>query len=170
MKRLLIIIPIITSVLFEISSMANTINTVGNTVTVALPITVAGISLKKHDADGLKEFLLSLGVAATVTVGLKYAVNEKRPNGRLHSFPSEHAAVAFSSAGYLWRRYGYAYGIPATLLAGFVGLSRVEAHQHYWHDVLGGAAIGLLSSIAFTKPLQITCYKHGVEIGYTEKF
>lgn len=33
-------------------------------------------------------------------------------------------------------------GLPAHLVAGFVGLSRVEAKKHHVHDVLVGAAIG----------------------------
>ena len=35
-----------------------------------------------------------------------------------------------------------------------MGYSRVEAREHYPHDVIAGAAIGILSSYLFTKPYK----------------
>ena len=49
------------------------------------------------------------------------------------------------------KRYGLEYGIPAYGLASFVAYSRVEAGQHHPHDVIAGAAIGIVSSYIFTK-------------------
>ena len=50
------------------------------------------------------------------------------------------------------KRYGWEYGVPAYALASFVAYSRVEAREHYPHDVIAGAAIGVLSSFIFTRP------------------
>lgn len=52
------------------------------------------------------------------------------------------------------KRYGWEYGLPAYALASFVGYSRVESRQHYAHDVIAGASIGIVSSYLFTKPYR----------------
>ena len=52
------------------------------------------------------------------------------------------------------KRYGWEYGIPAYAAASFVAYSRVEANEHYPHDVIAGAAIGILSSFIFTRPYK----------------
>ena len=36
-------------------------------------------------------------------------------------------ALTDASADYMWSRYGWRYGVPAYLVAGFVGYSRVDA-------------------------------------------
>jgi membrane-associated phospholipid phosphatase len=50
------------------------------------------------------------------------------------------------------KRYGWEYGIPAYAAASFVAYSRVESNEHHPQDVIGGAAIGIISSFIFTKP------------------
>jgi membrane-associated phospholipid phosphatase len=50
------------------------------------------------------------------------------------------------------KRYGWEYGIPAYAAATFVAFSRVEAKDHYTHDVIAGAFIGIASSYLFTRP------------------
>jgi membrane-associated phospholipid phosphatase len=52
------------------------------------------------------------------------------------------------------KRYGWEYGIPAYAAASFVAYSRVEAREHYPHDVIAGAAIGIVSSYIFTRPYK----------------
>jgi len=89
-----------------------------------------------------------------VTFGLQYTIDEKRPNGEPHSFPSGHTSISFASAEFVRNRYGWKYGLPAYVLASFVAYSRVEAKQHYIHDVLAGAAIGIVSSYLFTRPYE----------------
>lgn len=89
---------------------------------------------------------LALLRTGAVTYGLKYAVDEERPNGEDGSFPSGHAAVTFAGAEFIRKEYGWAWGAPAYAAAGFVGWSRVATEDHWWHDVLAGAAIGVLSN------------------------
>lgn len=57
-----------------------------------------------------------------------------------------------ASAAFVQKRYGWEYGIPAYLLAGYVGYTRIEANKHDGWDVLAGAAIGVGMSYLFTKP------------------
>jgi len=101
---------------------------------------------------------LQFGESAALTLGatyaLKYAIEEERPNGGRHAFPSAHASISFASAEFMHKRYGWKYGIPAYAAALFVAYSRVEARQHYTHDVIAGAVIGIGSSYLFTRPYE----------------
>lgn len=89
----------------------------------------------------LKSSLYS-GVLTTV---LKHVVREKRPGdskSRL-SFPSGHTAMAFAFAGTIGIEHEWYYSVPAYLIAGLVGYSRINDNAHFLHDVLAGATIGL---------------------------
>jgi membrane-associated phospholipid phosphatase len=93
---------------------------------------------------------LALGRTIAVSYGLKYAVQEERPNGEDNrSFPSGHTAVTFAGAEFIRKHYGWGYGVPAYAAATFVGWSRVATDDHWGHDVAVGAAIGILSNYDF---------------------
>ncbi len=128
--------------------------TVGNVLQVAMPLGAAGISVVKDDDAGLWQLVKSEVVTAGITYGLKYTVNSTAPNGEQHSFPSGHASITFSAAQFLQTRYGWEYGVPAYALASVTAYSRVSGDQHYWGDVLAGAAIGMASSYWFTTPFK----------------
>lgn len=95
------------------------------------------------------DLLLALGRSSLATEVLKAGVNERRPNGGHHSFPSGHTSFAFTGAEFIRKEYGWGWGAPAYLAAGFVGWSRVEAQAHHTHDVLVGAGIGILANHDF---------------------
>ncbi len=104
-----------------------------------------GISLL-HKKDNEGAFKMTEGFVYTflATHALKILVGEKRPNGSNNaSFPSGHTSASFQAAEFLQLRYGYKYGIPAFTLATLVGYSRVKAKEHYWHDVIAGAMLGI---------------------------
>jgi membrane-associated phospholipid phosphatase len=119
------------------------LETAGTAVAIAMPITATGISLMHHgDWDGVYE----LGASTALTVGtaliLKQVVREERPDhSDFQSFPSDTAALAYSSADYLWGRYGWEWGVPAYAAAMFVGYSRVAAKKHHWYDVAASSAL-----------------------------
>src|SRR6266478_2116004 len=85
----------------------------------------------------------------------KYSLRRQRPyqgdgsgpffqNGGT-SFPSEHAAAAWSVAGVIAHEYpGRFTKIMAYGLASLVDISRLRAHQHFPSDVLVGSVIGNL--------------------------
>jgi membrane-associated phospholipid phosphatase len=52
------------------------------------------------------------------------------------------------------KRYGWEYGLPAYAIATFVSYSRVAVKQHYTTDVIGGAAVGVVSSYLLTHPYK----------------
>ena len=86
---------------------------------------------------------------------LKYSLQRPRPNqsgsGQFFnsgtSFPSEHAAAAWSIAGVIAHEYPgtlpklFAYG-----MASAISFSRVHAREHFPSDVLIGSALGFLIS------------------------
>jgi membrane-associated phospholipid phosphatase len=141
------------SVTCENLSAATTIQTIGDVLYIALPTAAAGMTLYHKDREGAVQFGKSLLTTVGVTLALKYTIDANRPrdNGK-HSFPSGHTSTSFSAAEFIRKRYGWKYGVPAYTVATFVGYSRLEAHQHHTHDVLAGAAIGILSSYIFTTP------------------
>lgn len=144
----------------------------GDALTVALPTAAAGMALYLRDWDGAKQLALSEGATFGVTYILKYGIDARRPNGGDLSFPSYHTSSAFASAEYLRKRYGWEYGVPAYAAASFVAYSRVESSQHYAHDVIVGAGIGILSSYLLTRPydgwnlqLQGDTRSYGFQLG-----
>ena len=132
----------------------DSIATAGDVLQYVLPGAAAGLTLYNKDGKGALQFGESAVLTLGVTYGLKYAVNEKRPNGGNYSFPSAHTSISFSAAEFMRKRYGWEYGIPAYAAASFVAYSRVEAREHYPHDVIAGAGIGIVSSYIFTKPYK----------------
>jgi membrane-associated phospholipid phosphatase len=126
----------------------------GDILTVALPISAAGLTLCYKDGQGIWEFGESAALAMGTTFALKFAINKTRPNGEGQSFPSGHATISFTSAEFMCQRYGWEYGLPAHALATFVAYSRGPAGRHYSVDVIGGAAIGIVSSYLITNPYK----------------
>ena len=132
-----------------------TIATSGDVGAAIVPLAAGIISLSRHDRKGVIELIESYGTAAAATLALKYTVKEERPNGEdTHSFPSLHASSTFAAAGYLQRRYGWLYGLPAYAVSTYVCWTRIDAREHFFHDVLIGAVIGFAASRIFTKPYK----------------
>ena len=76
---------------------------------------------------------------------IKVAVGRERPNGENNqSFPSGHASNAFTIATVVERHYGWKLGVPAYVIAGVVGASRVQQDKHYVSDVVAGATLGYI--------------------------
>ena len=129
-----------------------------------VPAALSVIVIIAHrDTEGFWQFTKSMAVNLGATYILKYAINKRRPDGATdgHAFPSGHTSAAFQGASFVQKRYGWEYGIPAYVVAGFVGYSRVEGlhDRHDWYDVISGAVVGIASSYLFTTPYQNDHYK-----------
>lgn len=133
---------------------SDAIKDAGDILQFVLPATAASLTLANRDCTGALELTESVGATLGLTYALKYGVNERRPNGGNQSFPSGHTSISFSAAEFMRKRYGWEYGLPAYVAASFVAYSRVEAREHFPHDVLAGAGIGIISSYIFTKPYK----------------
>jgi len=133
------------------------------------------LSYKNHDSHWRETGFLA-GEAAlnslVVSEAAKYSFMRQRPYQGTGagdffqggtSFPSEHAAAAWSIAAIIAHEYpGPLTKILAYGLAGLVSYSRVRAQQHFSSDVLVGSLIGELSAY--------TVYKrhHDPELGGDE--
>lgn len=146
---------------------ASDIATAGDAAAVATVLAAGGITIARDDKEGIAQFVKSNVLAIPVTMGLKYSIHERRPDGSDNrSFPSAHTSVSFTSAEYLRKRYGWEYGLPAYTLASFVAYSRVESNKHHVRDVIAGAAIGIGSSYMFTSPNHRYNFSVEVDPGY----
>ena len=101
---------------------------------IALPVaTLAGLIIEK-DWVGLKQGALTAATTVGASLILKYAIKEERPDkSNFHSFPSGHTSVAFANAMFLQRRFGWKLGVPAYVVATYVGWGRVFAK-----NIIGG--------------------------------
>lgn len=110
-----------------------------------------GVPAIQGDWRGDLEASGSMIVAGGATFALKELIHERRPDrSDDKSFPSGHTSVSFAAAASLEKRYGWAAGLPALMVASFVGVARVRADKHYAHDVLAGAVIGGASGFLLT--------------------
>lgn len=110
---------------------------------------VAGLKDNQKPKELLTIFLIGTGTYTVLTQGLKYTINETRPDGTDHSFPSGHTATAFFGARMLDRAYGKQYpliSIGGYALATATGAMRIANNKHWATDVAMGAAIGIASA------------------------
>ncbi|QVY64023.1 phosphatase PAP2 family protein [Polaribacter sp. Q13] len=134
---------------------SGTTQQIGDIALFALPLATLSSTFIIGDKKGTWQFTKGLLITNAVTYGLKIGVNKQRPDlSNNNSFPSGHTSTTFHSAGFIHRRYGFKYSIPAYLIAGFTAASRIDSNKHDILDVLAGAAIGLGSNLLFTTEYQ----------------
>ena len=108
-----------------------------------------GVQDQVDKKDLLGTFLVGTGTYFVLTKGLKISINETRPDGSEHSFPSGHTTTAFFGARMLDKSYGKKY--PAIAIGGYAlatatGAMRLANNKHWASDVFMGAAIGIASA------------------------
>lgn len=110
-----------------------------------------GVPAIKKDGKGALQAAGSLAAVSLITEGMKEAFPEWRPDrSDRKSFPSGHTSRSFAAAATLYNRNGKSIGIPAMVVASFVGVARVQADKHHWHDVAVGASLGLATGFLIT--------------------
>ncbi len=110
-----------------------------------------GLPIAKGDKQGALQAGGAFAITSAITEGMKQAFPKTRPDGSdRKSFPSGHTSRSFSAAATLYNRQGPAIGIPAFVVASFVGVARVQADKHFWSDVAVGAAIGTATGFLIT--------------------
>jgi membrane-associated phospholipid phosphatase len=111
--------------------------------------------------------LIAHGIAAVSANGLKHLISRPRPKfthsgdwqmsvslaSGWDSFPSGHSTASFAVATVLAKRFPV-FGPLCIGVATFVALSRVLRGSHFPTDVVGGAALGILSGSLGAAPFK----------------
>lgn len=132
-------------------------------------LNIAGIEGKNGFADRSVIYLVSLGLTMATTAILKSGTGVERPDGSdFRSFPSNHAAIAFASATFLYEEYksiSIWYGIAGYSIATLTGALRMLNNRHWMSDVLVGAGFGIL----WTKAMYLfyPAIKNSIPTGYS---
>lgn len=109
-----------------------------------------GVKGKHNFRDRTIIYATSQLVSAAFVVPLKRLIKKERPDGSdLYSFPSGHAATAFSSAHFMFKEYkdsNFWIAISGYPFAVFSGVYRIINNKHWVGDVVAGAGFGILST------------------------
>lgn len=131
------------------------ITTLGNGAMIWIFFSVALLVPEKTRRTGLMSIAALLVSLLINNMILKNLVGRIRPYDAIEglvslvgiqrdpSFPSGHTGSSFASAWVLFRRLPKRFGIPALILAGLIGLSRLYVGVHYPTDVLFGVVSGI---------------------------
>jgi len=84
----------------------------------------------------------SLIIFGVSNMGLKWAFRDESPNGEEYAFPSGHTGSTMTVAAVVGETYGFWAGLPLYLLTGLVAWERMETREHWFSDVIFGAAQG----------------------------
>lgn len=132
---------------------------------ILIPVFIYFRFLVKNKPWSMRIFFLFLSLSASglISTLIKWLVGRYRPVMLLNenlfgftyfgighewtSFPSGHAVTAFSAAAAVSILCPRA-GIPAFIIAASIGVTRVILTSHFLSDVIAGAGIGILSTLA----------------------
>lgn len=113
-------------------------------------LNLAGVKGKHNLRDRTIIYVSSQLIAAAITFPLKYMVKEERPDrSNTMSFPSGHAATAFSNAQFMFREYkdtNFWLSLSGYPFAIFTGVYRMLNDKHWLGDVVAGTGFGILST------------------------
>lgn len=151
-------------------------NKLGDLMMVMSPAYALGMTVMADDPDGTVQLAESVVAAQLASEGIKAFGLERRPNGNdRKSFPSGHAAGAFSGAMFVHKRYGWKPALLPYAMSAVAGWSRVQARAHYWHDVAAGAAVSALFTWVFVDKyvpngIDIAADTQSLRVGLSTEF
>jgi membrane-associated phospholipid phosphatase len=131
-------------------SLTKPLGYLGNTeIQVAAIAVLYGYAFQTENVE-LLEFTQLLvrtySLTGLSTLLIKAIANTDRPStewvGGHFGFPSAHTSTSFAIAATVEEYYGLGAGIPAYLLAGMIGWSRIDDRHHDLSDVVFGAILG----------------------------
>jgi hypothetical protein len=119
-------------------------NFLGQGYTVLVPVWIAAKYAEDEKLSRVADNWIAGSILdGLITAGLKYTVRENRPDGSDHlGFPSGHATTAFMMAKIVQDEMGSPWGVPAYILASYVGMSRIGGAKHTLGQVAAGAGLG----------------------------
>ena len=95
---------------------------------------------KQHDFS--TTMLEALTINGLSTLLLQASVNQHGPNGQKYGWPSGHMSSSMCFAAVIHEYYGWQWGLPCYLLAGYSGASRLVDREHNLSDLFFGAGLG----------------------------
>ena len=128
---------------------------IGDATQYLVPFAGLGMAAGARDWEGSLQLIKATVVQVGTLALLKNLSGKSRPNfSNTASFPSGHTAASFLGSSFIHRRYGAKWGIPAHIVASYTGYSRVLSQNHFVDDVLSGAALGIMSNLLMTRPID----------------
>jgi membrane-associated phospholipid phosphatase len=158
-----------------------TLTKTGDALQILIPLAAAAYSYHANDLEGVKELGYTWAATMATTEVLKNTVHETRPHdtdkinfdGKRDSFPSGHTASAFAGAWYIEERYGWKTAAPFLLGAVLTGASRIDNHEHHFHDVASSAAISYGFAKLFTtsrSSASVSIDRNGFQLIYSKNY
>lgn len=138
-----------------LTPLVKAITVLGNGAILWVLVSVAVLIPEKTRRTGLTSILALLVSLLINNIILKNLVARVRPYEVIeglvplirrpwdYSFPSGHTGSSFAAAWVFYRKLPKRFGIPALVLAGLIGLSRLYLGVHYPTDVLFGVVSGI---------------------------
>ena len=119
-------------------------------VAIVYGLNLAGVQGKNNFKDRTIIFATLQAISLAIVIPSKSLIGRERPDQSNHmSFPSGHAAIAFSNAQFMFREYrdsNYWISLSGYPFAIFTSVYRIINNKHWATDVLSGAGIGILST------------------------
>ncbi|EHQ44507.1 phosphatase PAP2 family protein [Myroides odoratus] len=117
---------------------------------LAFGLKAAGVKGRNNMKRSIYNYAGSMLFTGIFVNSLKYSTKVMRPDGSTaNSWPSGHAATAFTNAAFLDKEYGLvnpAYSISGYGMAIMTGVGRSMNNRHWSPDILAGAGFGILST------------------------
>lgn len=141
----------------------------GKAVALAMPAIAATVAISKKDYKGLAQLTVVTGLTYGTAYALKQIVKSCRPyakipsggcaGGAWDSFPSTTSALASAPSSFMWRRYGWEWGVPMFVISKYPSWSMQKAHKNKLWDGLATTAISFGWNQIFTtryrKPWEV---------------
>jgi membrane-associated phospholipid phosphatase len=171
-RRKILFASILLSVGFAFSSHARTLKDYGDDLRLIVPTWAFGLAMAEEGYTGMRQFLCSLVSSQGIVEWLKGVTHQPRPNGMGEdSFPSGHAAGAFTGAMFIHCRYSLRQALFPYWLSIFVAASRVDAQKHYPRDVIASFFISAVCTFFFVddKNSSVEVMANGDTVGIVYK-
>lgn len=123
-----------------------------------MPVVAAGIVAYHKDWKGFAQLTFVTALTYGTAYGLKHLVRECRPYARpcapgaseWDSFPSTTSAIASAPSSFVWRRYGWGWGLPMFIVSKYPSYALDKSKQNRIWDGLASTGIAWGLNYIFT--------------------
>jgi hypothetical protein len=161
-KSLVLAIVVATTAMSVAPARAFSYETSGKAVAYAMPVVAAGIVAYHRDWKGLAQLTVVTGLTYAAAYSLKQIVKSCRPFAKpcVHggpdwdSFPSTTSAIASAPSAFVWRRYGWEWGVPLFVVSKYPSYALQKSRQNKLWDGLASTGIAWGINAIFTTHYQ----------------